>query len=253
MNYVESSNASAATAVLSEKDNYYAAMRDMRQLVIFSKINNLILFFRVRITLTRAHFLTPEEIKNLRATLELYFSDFGSVLEVALDPTTGGYFLTFQYAESAVAAAAIKTHASYKVEQLNRLSTPDYAPYVGTLRADAEAKHIYYFYNLSHNPQWLSFLRPLLQPFISPKSLPAFLRSGPHYCFFRLTQVIPLSVSADLANLVYYATEIPIFLYPILSDLRDLKRMRIPHSRFTIQPQHLTQRQQQRRQQRRQP
>ena len=203
--------------------------------------------------MTRGHSLTPEEIKNLPATLQLYFSDFGNILDMALDPTTGGYFLTFQYAESAAVAAAIKTHASYKVEQLNRLSMPDYAPYVRTLRADAEAKHIYYFYNLSRNPQWLLLLCPLLKPFISPKPLPDFLRSGPHYCFFRLTQVIPLSVSADLANLVYYATEIPIFLYPILSDLRGLKRMRFPHSCFTIQPQHLTQRQQQRRQQRRQP
>jgi len=225
----------------------------MKQLVNFSKINNLILFFRVRITLTHGHSLTPADIENLHDSLKLFFSDFGSVLEVALDPTTGGYFLTFQYAESAVAAAAIRTHASYKVEQLNRLSMPDYAPYVRTLRADAEAKHIYYFYNLSRNPQWLLLLRPLLQPFISPKPIPAFLRSGPHYCFFRLSQVMPLSVSVQLANLVYYATEIPIFLYPILSDLRDLKRMRFPHSRFTIKPQHLTQRQQQRRQQRRQP
>ena len=203
--------------------------------------------------MTRGHSLTPEEIKNLPATLQLYFSDFGNILDMALDPTTGGYFLTFQYAESAAVAAAITTHASYKVEKLKRLMTPDYAPYVRTLRADAEAKHTYYFYNLSRNPQWLLLLCPLLKPFISPKPLPDFLRSGPHYCFFRLSQVMPLSVSVQLANLVYYATEMPIFLYPILSDLRDLKRMRFPHSRFTIKPQHLTQRQQQRRQQRRQP
>ena len=202
--------------------------------------------------MTHGHSLTPADIENLHDSLKLFFSDFGSVLEVALDPTSGGYFLTFQYAESAAAAAAIKTHASYKVEKLSRLSTPDYAPYVSTLRTDAEAKHIYYFYNLSRNPQWLSLLHPILRPFISPKPLPDFLRSGPHYCFFRLTQVIPLSVSADLANLVYYATEIPIFLYPILSDIRELKRMRIPHSRFTTQSRHLTLRQQQRRQRRQQ-
>ena len=202
--------------------------------------------------MTRGHSLTPEEIKNLRATLELYFSDFGSVLEVALDPTTGGYFLTFQYAESAVAAAAIKTHASYKVEQLNRLSTPDYAPYVSTLRTDAEAQHIYYFYNLSRNPQWLSLLHPILRPFISPKPLPAFLRSGPHYCFFRLTQVMPLSVSVQLANLVYYAIEIPIFLYPILSDLCHLNHMHITRFRHPAQSRWPTrpQRRQQRRRQR---
>ena len=174
---------------------------------------------------------------------------------MALDPTSGGYFLTFQYAESAAASVAIKTQASYKVEKLSRLSTPDYASYVSTLRADAEAKHIYYFYNLSRNPQWLSEeepLHPILRPFISPKPLPAFLRSGPHYCFFRLTQAMPLSVSAQLANLVYYAIEIPIFLYPILSDLCRLNHMHITRFRHPAQSRWPTrpQRRQQRRRQR---
>ena len=150
---------------------------------------------------------------------------FGDItLTPTLENTGRSCFITYRYAESATVAIA-QQHPNYAVQRLRTLENSSLAPYIRTLENDAAEDHIYFFFNISNNPHWLTTVKRLLTGFIKPELLPSFLTSGPDFHFLALSgsiDSIPRNVAASFSTLVSYSADLPVFLYGVMSNFRQL-------------------------------